>query len=128
MDPVGKLTISLRQVPGRAGRLRPSELERMVASARPSPPGRTDGSRYELPSRREVERMAAAFRRRLLLPTELPSGFIFSDWNVAARAVPGFDDRRQLSVVFGRDSLFAKMDWAWSGSGSTVRGSMLSRL
>jgi hypothetical protein len=114
MDPVGRLTISLRQLPGRAGRLRPSELERMVAGARPSPPGRTRRSRFELPRHREVERMAAAFRRPRLLPTRLPGGFIFSDWNVAARAEPGFDDRRRLSVVFGRDSLFAKIEWAVS--------------
>jgi hypothetical protein len=114
MDPVGRLTISLQQVSGRAGRLSPSELERMVASARPSPPGRTRRSGYELPSRSEVERMAAAFRRPLLLPTRLRGGFIFSDWNVAARAEPGFDDRRRLSVVFGRDSLFAKIDWSVS--------------
>jgi hypothetical protein len=114
MDPVGRLTISLRQVAGRAGRLRPSELERMVGGARPSPPGRTLRSRYELPPRDEVERMAAAFRGPLLLPTKLPGGFIYSDWNVAAHAEPGFDDRRRLSVVFGRDSLFAKIDWAVS--------------
>jgi hypothetical protein len=119
MDPVGKLTISLRQVSGRAGRLRPSELERMVASARPSPPGRTLRSRYELPPRGEVERMAAAFRRPLLLPTRLPGGFIFSDWNVDARAEPGFDDRRRLSFVFGRDSLFAKIDWTVSSGVDT---------
>jgi hypothetical protein len=56
--------------------------------------------------------MAAAFRRPLFLPTKLPGGFIYSDWNVAARAEPGFDDRRRVSVVFGRDSLFAKIDWA----------------
>ena len=114
MDPVGKLTISLRQVSGRAGRLRPSELERMVAGAQPSPPGRTRRSRYELPARGEVERMAAAFRRPLLLPTRLPGGFIFSDWSVAARGEPGFDDRRQLSLVFGRDSLFARIGWTVS--------------
>jgi hypothetical protein len=119
-DRVGRLTISVRQVPGRAGRLRPSELERMVASARPSPPGRARGSRYELPSRGEVERMATVFRRPLLLPTRLPGGFIFSDWSVAARAEPGFDDRRLLSVVFGRDSLYARIDWAVSSGVDTT--------
>jgi hypothetical protein len=118
-DPAGGLTISVRQVPGRRGALQPSELERMVASARPSPPGRTSGSRYELPAGREVERMAAAFRRPLVLPTRLPGGFIYSDWNVAVRAEPGFDDRRRLSVVFGRDSLFAKIDWAVSSGVDT---------
>ena len=120
MDPVGALTISVQQASGRPGRLRPYELERMVASARPSPPGRTRGSRYELPSRHEVGRMAAAFQRPLLLPRKLPGGFIFSDWNVTARAYPGFDDRRRLSVVFGRDSLFAKLDWTVSSGVDTT--------
>jgi hypothetical protein len=119
-DPVGTLTISVRQVPRRRGALQPSELERMVASARPSPPGRTRGSRYELPSGREEERMAVAFRRPLFLPTRLPGGFIYSDWDVAARSEPGFVDRRRVSVVFGRDSLFAKIDWMVSSGVDTT--------
>jgi hypothetical protein len=120
MGPVGALTISVRQASGRPGRLRPSELERMVASARPSPPGRTRRSSYELPRRGEVERMAAAFRRPLLLPTRLPGGFIFSDWSVAPRAEPGYDERRQLSLVFGHDSLFAKIGWTVSSGVDTT--------
>jgi hypothetical protein len=107
---VPKLTISVRQRLGRAGQLRVSELERMVASARPSPPGRTRASRYELPARTDVVRMARSFRRPLFLPTKLPGGFIFSRSYVAAHA-DSVDRRRRLDVVFGRDSLFRKVVW-----------------
>jgi len=57
--------------------------------------------------------MAVAFERPLFLPTRLPGGFIYSDWSVAAR-VDSVDPRRQLSVEFGRDSLFARIGWAVS--------------
>jgi hypothetical protein len=110
--PVGRLIVSVRQVRGRTGRLRPAELQRMVASAeRSSSPGRTSPSRFELPSRSEIRRMALAFRRPLLLPTRLPSGFIYSDWRVAAHVEPQVDPRRQVSVGFGRDSLFEQILW-----------------
>ena len=56
--------------------------------------------------------MAQAFRHPLLIPNELPHGFIYSDWIVANRAQPGYDNRRQLSIEFGRDSLFARIDWS----------------
>jgi hypothetical protein len=110
--PVGRLIVSVRQVRGRAGRLRPAELQRMVASAqRSSSPGRTSPSRYELPSESEIRRMALAFRQPLFLPTRLPGGFIYSDWRVAAQVEPQVDPRRQVSVGFGRDSLFEQILW-----------------
>jgi len=55
--------------------------------------------------------MAFAFRRPLFLPTRLPSGFIYSDWRVAAHVEPQVDPRRQVSVGFGRDSLFEQILW-----------------
>jgi hypothetical protein len=108
--PIGKLTISVRQVTGRAGQLSASDLERMVASAHPSAPGRAGGSGYELPSTSEVHRMAVSFRRPLFLPTKLPGGFIFSQWHVAP-GVAGFGGRRELSAIFGRDGLFTRLEW-----------------
>jgi len=109
-DLLRRLTISVTQRAD-AGRLRALDLERMVASAHAAPRGSALGARFELPSRSEVARMARAFRRPLLMPAELPRGFIYSDWIFAARAQPGYDDRRQLSVAFGRDSLFARITW-----------------
>jgi hypothetical protein len=110
--PVGRLIVSVRQVRGRTGRLRPAELQRMVASVhRSSSPGRTSPSRYQLPSQSEVQRMALAFRRPLFLPTRLPSGFIYSDWRVAVHVEHQVDPRRQVSVGFGRDSLFEQILW-----------------
>ena len=109
-DLLRRLTISVTQRAD-AGRLRALDLERMVASAHAAPRGSALGARFELPSRSEVARMARAFRRPLLMPAELPRGFIYSDWTFAARAQPGYDDRRQLSVAFGRDSLFARITW-----------------
>lgn len=105
-----KLLISVRQEPGRTGQLKPSELEEMVASAHPSPPGRTSGSEYELPSQEEVERMSASFGRPLLLPTELPGGFIYSQWYAGDRFDTG-ERRSQLSISFGRDGLFTQVSW-----------------
>lgn len=108
--PLDKLTISVRQEAGRTGQLEPSELERMVVSAHPSPPGRASGSEYELPSQSDVERMATSFRRPLLLPTELPGGFIYSQWYVGDPFDTG-ERRRQLSISFGRDGLFSHVSW-----------------
>jgi hypothetical protein len=109
--PRGKLTISIRQIAGRTGRLQPGNLQRMVASARSSAsPGRTSPSRYELPSQNEVRRMLVAFRRALFLPTRLPGGFIYSDWALVARTGIG-GPQRELTVGFGRDSLFKQMAW-----------------
>ncbi len=113
--PLGKLIVSVHQLAGRNGRLKPAELERMVAStARSSRPGRTSLSRYELPPRRDVSAMAAGFGRQLLLPTVLPGGFIYSDWKVSAHAEPGVDPRRQINVSFSRDSLFQQILWSVS--------------
>jgi hypothetical protein len=110
--PLGRLIVSVRQVPGRTGRLRPVELRRMVASAqRSSSSGRTSRSRYELPLRSEIRHMALAFRRPLFLPARLPGGFLYSDWRVVAHVEPQLDPRRQLSVGFGRDSLFEQILW-----------------
>jgi hypothetical protein len=109
--PLGKLIVSVRQVARGAGGLMAAELERMVAGARRSSVrGRTSRSRYELPSHSEVRRMVAAFRRPAFLPTRLPGGFIYSDWRVAAR-IDSDDPRRQLSIGFGRDSLFQQILW-----------------
>jgi hypothetical protein len=110
--PRGKLTISVRQVAGRTGRLRPAALQRMLASARrPSVPGRTSPSRFELPPQNEIKRMRAAFRQALLLPTRLPGGFIYSDWNLAGPA-----HKRDLRLTFGRNSLFTQITWHVSSS------------
>jgi hypothetical protein len=56
--------------------------------------------------------MAQAFRRHFLMPNELPRGFMYSDWTVTNPALPGYDNRRALSVEFGRDSLFARISWS----------------
>jgi hypothetical protein len=107
--PRGNLIVSVRQDAGRTGRLRRAELQRVVASARrPSLPARTSRSRYEPPGQDEVRRMAVAFRRPLFLPRRLPGGFIYSDWSVATRS---FGQQRELTVRFGRDSLFAQILW-----------------
>ena len=103
--PLGKLIVSVHQVAGRSGRLRPIELQRMVAgAARSARPGRTLLPRYQLPRRSDVSAMAAGFRRPLLLPRVLPGGFIYSDWNVS-------DPQPRISVSFGRDSLFQQILW-----------------
>jgi hypothetical protein len=111
ITPGARLTISLRQIAGRTGRLRPADLRRMVATARRSaPPGRTSRSRYELPPQNEVRRMLVAFRRPLVLPTRLPGGFIYSDWALlAGTGIEG--PRRELNVRFGGDSLFEQIAW-----------------
>jgi len=107
---IRRLTISLRQHVGRVGQLRASDLERMVASAQPSPPGRAPDSHYELPPQREVKRMAASFRRPLFVPTRLPGGFIFSQWRVSPHR-DSLDRRRVLDVTFGRDALSTLLVW-----------------
>jgi uncharacterized protein YecT (DUF1311 family) len=108
--PLDKLTISLRQQVGRSGQLEPSELERMVASAHPAPPGRASGSDYELPTQGEIELMAASFRRPILLPRELPDGFIYSQWYEGDPFDTG-ERRPQLSITFARDGLFTHLEW-----------------
>jgi hypothetical protein len=107
---IRKLTISVRQRVRRVGQLRVSDLERMVASAQPSPPGRAPDSRYELPPQREVKRMAPFFRGPLFLPTRLPGGFIFSEWRVSPHR-DSLDRRRVLDVTFGRDALSTLLVW-----------------
>jgi hypothetical protein len=78
------------------------ELERMVASAKPVPSGRAPGSRYELTPAREVRRIVRTYRAPLLLPTRLPSGFVFSRWDFDPHDYDR-DGRRSLWVTFGRD-------------------------
>jgi hypothetical protein len=63
--------------------------------------------------------MVIAFRQPLFLPMRLPGGFIYSDWSVAAR-VDNLDQPRQLSVRFGRDSLFAQILWDVSSGVDTL--------
>jgi hypothetical protein len=106
-----RLTVSIDQQLGRLGELSRTELERMVASARPSPAGRVSGGRYELPSRAEIRRMLTVFRRPLFVPDRLPLGFIFSDWSFSARGDPEVDPRRSISLTFGRDSLLSQVVW-----------------
>ena len=109
-DLIRRLLISVRQRVDRPGRFSVRQLERMVASAGPVAPGRAPGSRYELPSPGEVARISRAFRSPAPLPAVLPPGFLYSDWSLAPRGNIG-DHRRDLTVGFGRDSLFAQLVW-----------------
>lgn len=77
------------------------ELVRMVSSARRASSDRAPRGGYRLASEAEVARMSARFGTPLLLPRELPPGFVFSQW--ATRAPdPGVDDRRSLFLTYGR--------------------------
>ncbi len=93
------ITVSVSQV-GRGLGLH--ELERMVASARPLPPGRVGAHRFELPPEREIAKMARAFGRPLPLPRRLPGGFIYSSWRFDPYSYD-YGGRRALWVSFGRD-------------------------
>ncbi len=86
----------------RAGGPTVDQLEHMVASARPLPPGRAQGSSYELVPVRDVRRVAKVFAMPLFLPRRLPGGFVFSDWNVVRRD-SDTGGRRSLFVTFGRE-------------------------
>ena len=84
------------------------QLERMVASARPVPPGRLPGARYELPPARVLERIVRVYRAPLFLPTRLPPGFVFSRWRFDPRDY-NTGGRRSLLITFGCDG--RRLQW-----------------
>jgi hypothetical protein len=98
-----RITVSISQRSGRDNALPSDDLEAMVASARPLPPGRARGSRYELVPQAEVRRLGREFGTQLYLPRSLPRGFIFTGWSLVRHA-PG-DGRRWVFVTFGRDGV-----------------------
>jgi hypothetical protein len=109
---LGTLTISVRQYPGGSGVVTAADLRRMVVSAHPSPAGLATRSRYELPSRNDVQRMARSLGSPLLVPTVLPNGFIFSQWRVSNGRERGDPDkRRTVAISFGRNSLYGRVYW-----------------
>jgi len=79
-----------------------ADLERMVASARPLPPGKATERSYELVPRARLLRLERLFARPVLLPRRLPAGFIFSTAQVEAK---NRFHPRLLDITFGRDGL-----------------------
>jgi hypothetical protein len=77
------------------------ELVRMVSSARRASSDRAPGGGYRLASDAAVARMSARFGSPLLLPGELPPGFVFSHWAYRAHD-PNIDDRASLYLTYGR--------------------------
>ena len=87
---------------GRVDGVTARDLEGMVASARPQPPGRAPGRRYELPTRAMTRAMGRTYRSPFLLPRFLPRGFVFTGWRVNPPDLD-FEKRRTLQLRFGRD-------------------------
>lgn len=101
-------TVSVSHRVSRGDGVTARDLERMVASARPQPPGRARGSRHELPARATALSMGRAFGPPFFLPRSLPRGFVFTRWTVRPA---GFDlePRRTLRATFGRDGVL--LEW-----------------
>jgi len=78
------------------------DLERMVASAQPEPPGRARGRRFELPTRAMTHTMQRTYRLPFFLPRFLPRGFVFTGWKVNPRDF-AYEKRRTLLLWLGRD-------------------------
>jgi hypothetical protein len=87
---------------GRGDGVTARDLERMVASARPQPPGRADGRRYELPSHAATRAMTRTYRAPFFLPRSLPRGFVFTGWRVNPPDF-AYEKRHTLLLWFGRD-------------------------
>jgi hypothetical protein len=80
------------------------DLERMVASARPQPPGRARGRRYELPTHAATGAMKRKYRAPFFVPRSLPHGFVFTGWRVNPPDL-AYEKRHTLQLRFGRDGI-----------------------
>jgi hypothetical protein len=91
------------------GRASVAQLERFVAGAHALPAARVRGRTYELTPADDVRHLSARFDSPLYLPTELPNGFLFSQWKFRSHD-PNAEARDSLYVTFGRDG--AVLDWS----------------
>jgi hypothetical protein len=91
-----------------AGQASGAQLEQIVAGADALPAARAPRGTYELPPANDVRNLSARFGSPFYLPTELPDGFVFSQWKVRSHD-PNIDNRKSLYVTFGRDG--AALDW-----------------